>query len=93
MFIKGQMSNFGETTQKDIDTTLSDSTIHIKVDSDHIQKDVDLFTYMFEQMVSETYQNAIVTKNYNNYGLLTDIRIKFTHPNDAIHFKLCNNFN
>lgn len=67
--------------------------VHMKVDSSHIQKDMNVFTFMLEQMVNETYQNATITTDYNYYGLLTDVWIKFASPDDAVHFKLKNSFN
>ena len=76
-----------------VDLLLNDNTIHIKVDSSHIQKDIGLTTFMLEQMIIETYQGATVTKNYNSYGLLTDMYIKFTSVNDATHFKLSKMYN
>jgi hypothetical protein len=71
-----------------IDSLDTDTTIHIKVDSDHLQKDKHLSLFLLEQMVSSTYQDAIVQKFVNEYGLLTDVYIKFTSVNDAIHFRL-----
>jgi hypothetical protein len=43
---------------------------------------------MLEQMVVSTYEDAIVIKDTNEYGLLTDVWIKFTDTADAMHFKL-----
>lgn len=71
-----------------IDSVEVDTTIHIKVDSDHLQKDKHLSLYLLEQMISSTYADASVQKFINEYGLLTDVYIKFTSVNDAIHFRL-----
>lgn len=58
-----------------------------------MQKNMNFSTYVLEQMITDTYNGATVSKNYNAYGLLTDIWIKFNDPNDAVHFKLKNYFN
>lgn len=71
-----------------VDSNTNDTTIHIKVDSDHIQKNEQFGAHFLEQMIVNTYHGAIVTKSTNKYGLLTDIWIKFQDPTDAIHFKL-----
>lgn len=71
-----------------LDTIDSDTTIHIKVDSNHLQKDKHLRFYLLEQLINLTYQDASVQKSVNEYGLLTDVYIKFTSVNDATHFKL-----
>lgn len=76
-----------------VDIVDGDNIIHIKVDSSHIQKDMNLSTFMMEQMINDTYQGVTITKDYNSYGLLTDIWIEFLNPTDAIHFKLKNYFN
>lgn len=54
---------------------------------------MNLTTFMLEQMIIETYQGATITKNYNSYGLLTDMYIKFDSMNDATHFKLSKLYN
>ena len=56
-----------------LDTPDSETTIHIKVDSDRLQKDRHLGLYLLEQMINSTYQDAIVQKSVNQYGLLTDV--------------------
>lgn len=76
-----------------LDSLDSDTTIHIKVDSDHLQKDRHLGLYLLEQMINLTYQNASVQKSINEYGLLTDVYIKFSSANDATHFKLVHHNN
>jgi hypothetical protein len=53
-----------------------------------MQKYEQLRYQMLEQMVASTYEDAIVIKNTNEYGLLTDVWIKFTDTSDAVHFKL-----
>jgi hypothetical protein len=53
-----------------------------------MQKYQQLRYQMLEQMVASTYEDAIVIKNTNEYGLLTDVWIKFTDTSDAMHFKL-----
>lgn len=76
-----------------VDLYSNDNIIHIKVDSSHIQKDMNLSTFMLEQLINSDYKGATVTKDYNSYGLLTDIWIEFLNPTDAVHFKLKNYFN
>lgn len=71
-----------------LDSLDTDTTIHIKVDSDHLQKDKHFGLYLLEQKIGLTYQNATVQKSVNEYGLLTDVYIKFSSVNDATHFKL-----
>jgi hypothetical protein len=72
-----------------VDICDDDATIHIRVDSSHIQKYEHLRYQMLEQMITSTYDDASVTKATNEYGLLTDVWIHFKDPNDAMHFKLC----
>lgn len=74
-----------------LDSFNPDTTIHIKVDSDRLQKDKNVGLYLLEQMVISTYQNASVQKSINEYGLLTDVYIIFSSINDATHFKLIHN--
>lgn len=71
-----------------LDSLDADTTIHIKVDSDHLQKDKHLRFYLLEQLINSTYKDASIQKLVNEYGLLTDVYIKFTSVNDATHFKL-----
>lgn len=70
-----------------LDTSDNDTTIHIKVDSSHLQKDKHLSLFLFEQLISSTY-DASVEKEINQYGLLTDVYIRFKSINDVVHFKL-----
>lgn len=71
-----------------IDDSKSDAIVHIRVDSSHMQKYEHLRYQMLEQMVAATYENATMSKSTNEYGLLTDVWIKFSDTNDATHFKL-----
>ena len=71
-----------------VDDPDSDAIVHIRVDSSHVQKYQHLRYHMLEQMVVSTYEDAIVIKDTNEYGLLTDVWIKFTDTADAMHFKL-----
>lgn len=71
-----------------VDDLDNDAIVHIRVDSSYMQKYEQLRYQMLEQMVASTYENATISKSMNEYGLLTDIWIKFSDTNDATHFKL-----
>lgn len=71
-----------------VDDFESESTIHIRVDSSHIQKDGQFRLSLLEQLIQSNYEDVTMTKHVNEYGLLTDIWINFHDAMDATHFKL-----
>jgi len=76
------------------DVCTDDSTIHIRFDRDHLQDPDEQFGIaVMEQMICNTYKGACITKNVDKYGSITDLWIKFTNENDAMHFKLSRAYN
>jgi len=73
-----------------LDTT-DNHTIHIRVNSslDFANNHIRLF--LFEHIINSTYQNASIKEKVDQYGLITDLYVKFNSINDAVHFKLVHN--
>lgn len=77
-----------------VDVCASDSTIHIRFDSDHLQNPNEQFGIaMLEQMICNTYRGARITKNIDKYGSITDVWVNFDNETDAMHFKLSRAYN
>lgn len=74
--------------ERTVDNACEDNIVHIEIDHTHMQKHEQLRWLMLEQMITATYDDVNVTKHTNQYGLLTDMWIRFGNPDDAMHFRL-----